>query len=422
MRLVLIQQSKKSLIFYGYIIVIAAFVIQILTWGVYNSYGIFFTPLLGDLEWSRATISGALSLAQFLIGFGAIFFGNLNDRFGPRILIIFCGMTAGIGYFLMSQVQNVWQLYLFQGLIIGIGLSGTDVILLSTVARWFVKRRGLMSGVVKIGTGVGTMLMPLMITWLIAGHEWRTTYSIIGVTIFVVIILIALTLRRDPAGMKLLPDGEKVTDIADVKLTETGYSLRQALRIRQFWLLSLAYFTIFFCTVAIISHFAPYVVELGESETFGAVMISIIGGVSIIGRFVMGIANDRKGSKWSLSICSLVFVAGFIWFQFADEAWMLILFAVIYGFCHGGFYTLVSPAVAEFFGMRSHGTIFGLVVFFGSLGGSLGPLIIGNMFDRFDNYQASFLLVLALSFVGLLSILLSGTAKVDEKNNIDVAH
>jgi MFS family permease len=317
----------------------------------------------------------------------------------------------------MSRIHSVWQLYLFQGLIIGIGLSGTDVILLSTIARWFVKRRGLMSGIVKVGTGFGTMLMPLMITLLITGYEWRTTYIIIGITVFTGIVLIALLLRRDPAGMQLLPDGENVIDVEDVQLTETGYSLQQALKTRQFWLLSLAYFAIFFCTVAIIGHFAPYVVEIGQSETFGAAMVSVIGGVSIVGRFVMGLANDKIGNKQALTICLMVFVVGFIWFQFARESWTLILFAALYGFCHGGFYTLISPAVAEFFGMRSHGTIFGLVVFFGSLGGSLGPLIIGNMFDRFDNYQASFLLVLALSFVGLFSILFSGTTRVQNFSN-----
>jgi MFS family permease len=317
----------------------------------------------------------------------------------------------------MSQVQSIWQLYLFQGLIIGIGLSGTDVILLSTIARWFVKRRGLMSGIVKIGTGFGTMLMPLMITWLIAGYEWRTTYSIIGITVFISIILIALLLRRDPAGMQLLPDGEKVIDVEDIQLIETGYSLQQALKTRQFWLLSLAYFAIFFCTIAIIGHFAPYVVELGQSETFGAAMVSVIGGVSIVGRFVMGLANDRIGNKRALTICLMVFVAGFIWFQFARESWALILFAVLYGFCHGGFYTLISPAVAELFGMRSHGLIFGLVVFTGSIGGSIGSVITGKMFDTFNSYQGAFLLVLALACVGLLSILFSGTTRIQNLSN-----
>jgi MFS family permease len=401
-------QTKKPWIFYGYIIVAAAFLIQILTWGIYNSYGVFFTPLLRDFEWPRATIAGAVSLSQFLVGFGSIFLGNLNDRFGPRVLMIYVGVMVGIGYFLMSQVQSIWQLYLFQGLIIGIGISGTDVILLSTVARWFLKRRGMMSGIVKIGTGVGTMLAPLVITWLITEYEWRNTYSIIGITLFICIISSALLLRRDPVKMQLLPDGEKVVNIEDIELTESGYSLRQASKTRQFWLLCLAYFTVFFCTISIIVHFAPSVVEIGLSAAFGASMVSVIGGASIVGRFVMGITNDRIGSKRALLICFCIFVACFLWLQFVNQSWTLVIFAIIYGFCHGGFYTLVSPAVAEFFGIRSHGFIFGIVVFIGSIGGSLGPVIIGNMFDVFQSYQRSFMLLLVLACIGLISILLSG--------------
>ena len=266
-----------------------------------------------------------------------------------------------------------------------------------------------MSGIVKIGTGVGTMLSPLVITWLITDHGWRNTYSIIGITLFVCIIFSAIILRRDPASMKLLPDGEKVINVEDIGLAESGYSLRQASKTRQFWSLCLAYFVVFFCTVSIIVHFAPSVIEIGQSAAFGAFMVSVIGGASIVGRFVMGMTNDRIGSKRALLICFLIFVAGFIMLQFASQSWTLVIFAIIYGFCHGGFYTLISPTVAELFGIRSHGLIFGVVVFNGSIGGSLGPFVIGNMFDIFQSYQSSFILLLLLACVGLISILLLGS-------------
>ena len=212
-------------------------VIQIAAWGTYNAYGVFFNPLLAEFGWSRATISGALSLAQLVIGIGAIFLGNLNDRFGPRLLMTSCGILAGLGYFLMSQVNSIWQLYLFHGLIVGIGLSGTDVILLSTTARWFIKRRGMMSGIVKMGTGAGIMILPLVGTWLISGHGWRTSYAIIGITLFVLVARCAQLLRRDPAQMHQLPDGEAIRHGADVPLVEAGLSLSQAYRTRQFWML-----------------------------------------------------------------------------------------------------------------------------------------------------------------------------------------
>jgi MFS family permease len=129
------MKTGKPRIFYGYILVGAAVGIQIIAWGLYNSYGVYFNQMLAEFNWPRETISGAFSLAQMVIGIGAIFMGSLSDRFGPRILMTFGGVLAGLGFVLMSRINSVWQLYLFQGAIVGIGLCGTDVVLLSTVAR-----------------------------------------------------------------------------------------------------------------------------------------------------------------------------------------------------------------------------------------------------------------------------------------------
>ena len=389
----------------------AAFIIQILTWGIYNSYGVFFSALEDEFAWSRAAIAGAASLSQLLVGVGAIFLGRFNDRFGPRVLMVYVGVMVGVGYFLMSQASTIWMLYLFQGFIVGIGISGTDVILLSTTARWFVRRRGLMSGIVKMGTGVGFLVAPLTITWMITDYGWRTAYGTVGITLFAVIILTAQLLRRDPARMGLLPDGDRVQKPEDIDVTESGLMLREAARMRQFWMLCLTFFSVFFCTFSVIVHFAPSVVDLGQTTTVSAVMISIIGGASIGGRFIMGVANDKMGSWRATVACIIIFTASFTWLQAAREPWALGLFAAVYGFCHGGFYTLISPLVAEFFGMKSHGTILGIIVFCGAIGGSLGPLIIGSLYDVVGNYRVSFLVLLGLAAVATLAILAAGKGK-----------
>ena len=405
------ENPKNRRLFYGYIVVGAAFVIQILTWGIYNSYGVFFNPLLDEFGWSRAIISGAASVSQFLVGVGAMFLGNLNDRFGPRLLMVYIGVMVGVGYFMMSQTDSIWQLYLFQGAIVGLGISGTDVILLSTTARWFVRRRGLMSGIVKIGTGVGTMVAPLVITWLINAHGWRTAYGAVGITLFVIIIIIAQLLRRDPARMGLLPDGKAVRARENIAVVETGLTLGEAVRTLPFWMLCVTFFSTFFCTFSIIVHLAPAVVHLGQTTTVSALMVSVLGGASIAGRFVMGVANDRIGSRRAMVISMVIFAASFAWLQVAHEPWSLGIFAAVYGFCHGGFYTLISPLAAEFFGLKAHGTILGIIVFCGGTGGSLGPFIVGKMFDTLGDYRMPFVLLLCMAIVGLTAIVISGRGK-----------
>jgi len=399
------QPKERPRLFYGYILVAAAAGIQMVAWGMYNTYGVFFNPLFGEFGWSRAAISGAASVSQMLIGVGAIALGNLNDKFGPRILMTSCGILLGLGYFLMSQVNSVWQLYLFYGVIVGIGVSGTDVILLSTTARWFIKQRGMMSGIVKMGTGVGIMTVPLVATWLIYTYEWRTSCTIIGIALFIWVVSGSQLLRRDPAQIQQFPDGEKMGYRTNGDTVEAGLSIKEAIHTRRLWMLCPAYLAIFFCCNSIIVHVVPHVGDLGYSASFATTVLAVIGGASIIGRFTMGVTTDKIGSKRALLACFLILIAALLWLQLARDLWTLFLFALAYGFCHGGFFALMSPTVADFFGTHSHGLIFGIVIFSGSVGGSIGPLISGHIFDITRSYNMAFLLLLLLASIGFILIL-----------------
>lgn len=158
----------KTRYFYGYNIVAAGFLVQAVCIGAMFTYGVFFKEFQTAFGWSRALISGASSLAFLVMGAVGILAGTLNDRIGPRIIITVSGASLGIGYMLMAHLELPWQLYLLYGGFVGIGFSTHDVITLSTVARWFVIRRGMMSGLVKVGTGAGQLLVPLIATGLIA--------------------------------------------------------------------------------------------------------------------------------------------------------------------------------------------------------------------------------------------------------------
>jgi MFS family permease len=219
------------------------------------------------------------------------------------------------------------------------------------------------------------------------------------------------TLRLDPARMKLRPYGEGAGMDAGVPMKEAGLTLLQAARTRQFWMLCGAYFAILFSTNTIIVHVAPYAVDLKLSPSFGAAMVSIIGGASIAGRLSMGLFSDKTGSLRALLVCFIIFVAAFLWLQVAHSAWSLVLFTLVYGFAHGGFYAIMSPVVAEFFGTRAHGTIFGIVIFVGSVGGAVGPMLTGRIFDNLSSYQVAFLILLALAVMGLVMTLFSGPFK-----------
>ncbi len=393
--------------FYGYNIVGAGFVIQAVSIGAMFTYGVFFKELQADFGWSRATIAGASSLAFLIMGAVGVLAGRLNDGIGPKALIVASGTSLGLGFLLMSRLQAPWQLYLLYGVLVGVGLSTHDVITLSTVARWFEKRRGMMSGIVKVGTGTGQLLVPLFAAAIIAGFGWRNAFLIIGALALVILVAVAQVLRRDPKSIGLLPDGGSNqpggTGIVPAK---KDMALRAAARTRQFWIICVAEFAIFFCLLSILVHIVPHATDLGLPPATAAGVLSAIGGVSMLGRIVMGTANDRIGGKRSLIICFSVLLCGLIWLQMAREAWMLFLFAVIYGFAHGGFFTVMSPTVAELFGTGSHGLLFGIVLFSGAIGGAVGPLLAGRTFDLTGSYQMFFLVLSGLAGIGFVLITL----------------
>lgn len=334
----------------------------------------------------------------------AIFAGRLSDRFGPRLVMSVSAVVLGAGYLLMSRTQAPWQIYLFYGIIVGAGMGAHDVVTLSTVARWFVRKRGMMSGLVKVGTGAGQLVVPLLASLLIIGYGWRMSYVILGAATVVLFLAVSQFMRRDPRQMGLLPDGDTRKEEAAVPAAEAGLPLGEVVRTRQFWTVCLAQFTFMFSLLTIVVHIVPHATDLGISGPAAAGVLSAMGGVSMAGRFTMGAASDKIGTRRSIRICFIILIASFLWLQLARELWMFYLFALVYGFAHGGLFTLVSPLIARLFGTRAHGAIFGIVYFAGNLGGASGPLLAGYVFDVTGSYQIAFWVITGLSFIGLLII------------------
>jgi len=352
-------------------------------------------------------ISGASALNYLVTGLCGILAGRLNDKIGPKMVISATGITLGLAFLLMSLLQEPWQLYLVYGVLVGIGVSTTDIITLSAVARWFIKRRGMITGIVKMGTGFGQFAMPLLAAALISVYGWRHSYLSMAAANLVIILVAAQVLRRDPQGMGLLPNGDSHENLAASERTaESGVTLSVALKTRQFWIMCVAWFSVFFCLLTIIVHIVPHARDLGLSPATAAGVLSTIGGVSLLGRIVMGMVNDRIGGKGSLILCFIVLLCGLVWLQVASTVWMLFLFAAIYGFAHGSFFTVVSPTIAELFGTLSHGVLFGIILFSGMVGGSVSPIMAGRIFDTTGSYQIAFIILIAIAAIGLALITL----------------
>jgi len=394
----MVEKTRNS---YGYVIAAVCFGIQAIGVGTYVSYGVFFSPLVDEFGWSRAAISGASSVAFFLMGLFGILVGRASDKMGPRNVMAITGFLFGMGHLLMSRLGVLWQLYLFYGVIVGIGMSSVDVIALSTTARWFMRNRGFMTGIVKIGTGAGQFIIPFVASILIIGYGWRISYIIIGGVVLLLLVASAQLLRRNPSQDGSFPDTGKGLLEGESGLNTEGLYLNETLRTRQFWTICAVNLTVVFCFLTIMVHIVPHAQDIKISATRAAGILSTIGGVSMIGRFGTGIAIDRMGSKKVMIFCFILLIAGLLWLQKAKELWMLYLFATIYGIAHGGYFTTMSPIVAEFFGLRAHGVLFGFVNFSGTFGGAIGPTVAGYLFDVTAGYSLAFWLCTLMSSLGL---------------------
>jgi MFS family permease len=405
---------KKGDFYYGYIIVIVSFVVLLLGYGVFYSYGVFFNPLMEEFGWTRAVTSGAYSLAVFVSGSLGILSGRLSDRFGPRIVIIFCAVSTSLGYMLMYLVHSTWQFYLSYAVFIAAGIGGFWAPPVSTVARWFIARRGLMTGIVSSGISFGTIVTPPLVTNLILAFGWRFSYLIIGIAVLVVVLMIAQFIRTSPQQMGLLPYGEHKTTRAGPK-PNAGLFLKEALRTRQFWLICLIYVFFGVALLTILVHIVPDAIGLGVSEINAATVLSVIGVASLIGRIVTGGIADRLKVKVSTILCLGLYTAALIWLQFADNLWELYLFAIFFGFGYGGISCLQSLIAAELFGVVALGAITAFFSFSYCVGGAIGPVLAGYIFDVSGSYRWAFIFCLVVVIIALFISISLGPPKRKEE-------
>ncbi|MBI2861130.1 MAG: MFS transporter [Chloroflexi bacterium] len=394
--------SRTGGLYYGYIVAAAGFLTMFAMWGTFYTFGVFFKPVLEEFGWNRAMTSGAYSLSTVLHGMLGVAMGRLTDKFGPRLVMVASGVFLGAGYLLMSQIGTLWHFYLFYGVLIGIGMGGSWVPILTTVARWFINRRGMMVGIVLTGISLGAVIMPPLAERLVASYEWRASYVIMGSVALVLIVAAALFLRRDPRGRQQNESDERIE--ARDRLQSSGLSFVQAIRTRQLWIIFAMVFCLGFFIFAALVHIVPHATDLGISAASAANMLAIVGGIGLVTKFFIGSAVDRFGTRICYLVSFLVATFAFFWLLEARELWALYLFAVLFGMVYSGAEVLETPLIAELFGLSSMGVILSISALGFTVGGAVGPLVAGRIFDITGSYDMAFV---ASGIVGIIGIALT---------------
>ena len=403
----------QNKLFYGWVVLTACLIIGTLIFGTRYSFGVFFKSIESEFDLTRAETSGVFSAYMVLCCVFAIIGGWALDRYGPRIVTFLMGLFTGLSLLLTSQTNSIWQLFMTYSLLLAVGTGATYTILMSTTARWFDKKRGLALGIAGSGGGLGTVVMAPFATYLISSFDWRMAYIVIGLIAGLVIISLSRLLKKDPGEIGLLPDGVK-SDSSEMVVPDknddakpVSFSLIQAFRTRSFWFLGIVWLSFSLCLHLVLTHIVPHATDVGISAAEAAVVLGLTGSISIPGRLIMGGVSDRTGRKVSAITCALLQVGAMIWLAWAQDLWMLYLFAVVYGFAYGGFDSPVTALISDTFGPRSLGVIMGMLVVGWGIGAAIGPAVGGLIFDVSKSYFTAFLIGALVMLVATLFVALT---------------
>ena len=394
--------------FYGWIVVAGGFVVLFIAYGTQYAFGVFFGALIAEFGWSRASLSGVFSVYTVAYSGLALAAGRLTDRWGPRIVIALGGACLGLGLIGMSLTTELWHPYLLYGVVAALGMSTAFVPCAATVARWFVRQRGLALGITSSGISAGVFLLPPVAHFLVSRVGWRWSYVIFGAAILITLNVVARFMRRDPESLGLAPDGVAFAPRTLVANPVTNaWTVASAMRTLSFWML-LATFGATWAPVFIpLVHLVPLARELGIAPLLATTVMSALGGADLCARLLIGAASDRLGRRRTLAAGVIVQAAAFAVFAAARSLGTLYVGAVLFGFSYGVVSIMFPAMVADFFGRARAGSLVGAFFAVAGATSGLGPLAAGWIFDRSGTYVP--VLWLGAAFNGLSLLLLAFT-------------
>ena len=383
------------MIFYGWRIVAAAFLVLFTAYGAQYSFGVFFAALLDEFHWSRAGLAGVFSVYAFaycVFGFPA---GRLTDRWGPRAVVTTGGVFLGAALAGMAWVTQLWQPYVLYGVVAALGMGTAYVPCNSTVVKWFARRRGLAVAIASSGGSAGTFALPPLAQWLVGAVGWRAAYVVFAVAVLVTLASVARVMHRDPESVGLHPDGEPLPAGG-----RPGIRLGVAVRTPAFWLLVAAFTATWLPVFIPLVHLVSLARDLGHGPATGAWLVSALGAGAVAGRMVMGPVSDHIGRKPTLIVTMAMQAVAFGGFATVESVGALVLTTLVFGYSYGATSTLFPAIVGDFFGRAAAGSIVGFVFMLAGSMGAWGPLVAGAVYDATGSYGLAFRLAVGANVVG----------------------
>jgi MFS family permease len=396
-----------SRIFYGWRMVWLVSLIRVVGGGLHQfGFTVFFLPISQDLNISRAATSLAFSLSRAQGAVIAPLVGHFIDRHGPRPVLVTAVFLAGIGYILLSWVNNYTNfMIVYLGVICLAFIAGFVHSPMVVANSWFIRSRARAMTVVSSAVPIGGALISPVLALGVASIGWRWAAFASGCIFLVVCLPLSFRLKGSPEDMGMLPDGDVVPAVAKegsssdatTNNSNENFTSGQAMKTAAFWLLVVAMTLRVTCYSAAIVHFVPFMVWKGLSEGVAASMLGAFAFINLLSHFVLGWIADRVNKPKLLATCHLLPALSLPPLLFGAGYWQLWFFTAAFTLLDASF-PIVWATVGDLFGRRNFATIRGTMSFFYSWGSFAGPVMAGIIYDRTESYS----LVLWI-FLGLLT-------------------
>lgn len=380
-----------------------------------STTGVMLLPLETEFGWSRSLTSGAIALHLLVYGLTAPFAATLIERFSMRRVVSAALLLVSFGLFLTTLMTQSWQLVLLWGLFVGFGTGCLALVFGAAVAnRWFVRRRGLVTGIFSAGYATGSMIFLPLLTFMIEGSGWRSASITVAVFSAVLAPIVYLFLRDRPSDVGLLPYGatQEVDLGPAAPATARGAIevLLTSMRHPAFWVLAFTFFVCGWSTNGLIgTHFIPAAHDHGMPATTAASLLAIIGIFDLIGTIGSGYLTDKVSSIWllaffygmrGLALLTIPVVLG------PDVNPPLIFFIVFYGL---DWIATVPPTVQlcrEYFGVARSGVVYGWVFAFHMIGAAIAASFAGWVRESNGDYEVAWYVAAILCLIAAASVFL----------------
>lgn len=407
--------AKTAGVFYGWWIVAAAFLNLFFAVGIiFYGFPVFYPSFVSALGFHRAQVTQGFLLGFLIVGLPTgLVTGILIDKIGARSVILTGVGFVGVSLILMRFMDHLWQYQVLCTLeVIGYVLAGpiSNQVL---VAQWFHERRGRAMGYAYLGLGLGGVVAPPLINSLIRSYGWRSSLSIVGAMILIVLIPVGIWITRSmPADMGLYPDGKPAPLTVEIPPSNSVFGIiGSAMRDGNFWLIVIGSALVIGAMNSVIQHFIFFLGSKGYTAAAASRYLSLLLAASLGGRVVVGYVADRFRKKNTMALFYLLLGASIPLLFLAGQHVAAAMFAIVFGFSMGADYMLIPLVTAECFGVTSLGKLLALIIAGYSIGQWMGPWIAGRLFDKYGTYDPAWKVMACAAILGAVAIYAVKTPK-----------